>query len=131
MGYNWSGLGNAIGTGFQQGTSAMLENILKQKLENQSMQNKLNWYRGLSPEDRAIYSEMQTLTQNPFQRALGSIAQQAVGGIVPNQAQPQGMPDYNQPQYQGGEIKVRQKSDGQIGMIPFNEFDSKLYERIP
>ncbi len=130
MGYNWAGLGNALGTGVQQGTSAILDNHLKQRQALQGYQQQIDFIKNLPKADQDLFFRLQGGKSDPLTAIIAAMLGQSLGGVAATQQASPDAPDYTQPQYQGGEIKVRQKSDGQIGMIPFNEFDPKLYERV-
>jgi hypothetical protein len=129
MGYNWAGMGSALGSGMSKG----IMQGLAPKFELAALKKKIDWLNTLPTADRALAVQMMG-KNDPFGNLMAMMQSAAQGGtgssIGPEQP---GMPMAPiQPTGLSSKIRVRRLSDGAIGTIDNeSEFDPKVYERIP
>lgn len=113
MGYNWAGLGSALGQGI---TSA-----IQPTLDLNGITQKLKYIQKLPDDQKALFWKLQGFGKTDADPLHQALALMLTGG--------QGLP--NNPTNEPAKIKVKELSTGDVGLIPETEFDPKLYLRVP
>lgn len=140
MGYNWAGIGSALGQGLNQGVMG----YLAPKMELSSLKQKIDYLQTLPADQRALALQMMGKQPDPMTQLANMMAlgMSGAGGqqppfdpySAPQAPQGPGLKSQpNVPPLNGmskGQMRVRLISTGEIGTIPSDEFDPNVYEKV-